>query len=745
MAANDPTYKDLYYIKDATNNVIYQIKAISLKDAISLALSGDVTGSASTTFGSNVTIDAVIADGHVVTSKLGNGSVTNPKIADGTIEHVKLNLVSVANTSGSGIADGQNDKLATHGQVKSYVDGRISGTYKGKKTVTVINTWSSANLSNGEHVRVTGLGTDATTGKPNIGYVQDGYENDTMGAIPVIDGTDLVYFKETTVVNDTPVTIHGWQIMDGEFKLKQSPVDSGNPSQSGALGGVRKTLTRLEQDENGEVKTTFADIPTGSGSGTGLVSLSSATNSDSDVGDGVAATPKAVKAAYDLASGKAAKPSSATTVDHFAAFADTGGNLKDSGKGPSDFATAAQGTKADSAIQGVKVNGTELTPDANKKVDIPLAANSSGTGTDGAMSGADKVKLDGISSGATKVESSQTNGNIKVDGTETTVYTHPTSGANTSKGDTTAQTPGFGGTFKALSATVDAQGHTTALAEHTVTIPSTTATASSSGTGGNAGLMSAADKEKLDDVSVGATKVEASQTNGNVKIDGTETNVYSHPQSGANTSKGDITSQTPGFGGTFRAMSATVDQYGHTTSLADHTVTIPDDVATPSTDGVGGTAGLMSAADKEKLDELASGEATKDKDEVVAAALDDLDARMHAVEETVSAENLGTRTADEIDAQVLKIGGDDVSTLLAGKVDKVEGKGLSKNDFTDAYKSAVDANTSARHTHSNKSVLDGISSSDVNNWNGKQAALTWMTDAEVDALWENAMMAAIAE
>lgn len=37
-----------------------------------------------------------------------------------------------------------------------------------------------------------------------------------------------------------------------------------------------------------------------------------------------------------------------------------------------NYATSAQGTKADSAIQGVKVNGTELTPDADKKVDVTV-------------------------------------------------------------------------------------------------------------------------------------------------------------------------------------------------------------------------------------------------------------------------------------------------------------------------------------------------------------------------------------
>lgn len=59
----------------------------------------------------------------------------------------------------------------------------------------------------------------------------------------------------------------------------------------------------------------------------------------------------------------------------------------------------------------------------------------------------------------------------------------------------------------------------------------------------------------------------------------------------------------------------------------------------------------------------------------------------------------------------------DINMALGNKVDKVSGKGLSTNDFTNAYKNNVDSNTSARHTHSNKSVLDGISSTDVANWN----------------------------
>lgn len=55
------------------------------------------------------------------------------------------------------------------------------------------------------------------------------------------------------------------------------------------------------------------------------------------------------------------------------------------------------------------------------------------------------------------------------------------------------------------------------------------ATASTDGEGGTAGAMSATDKEKLNGVTEGATKVEKSATNGNVKVNGTETEVYKLP------------------------------------------------------------------------------------------------------------------------------------------------------------------------------------------------------------------------
>ena len=75
-----------------------------------------------------------------------------------------------------------------------------------------------------------------------------------------------------------------------------------------------------------------------------------------------------VVVAHQDLSGKADKVIPATS-GNFAGL-DANGNLTDSGQKAADFATAAQGDKADSAIQGVKLNGSTLTPDGTKVVDL---------------------------------------------------------------------------------------------------------------------------------------------------------------------------------------------------------------------------------------------------------------------------------------------------------------------------------------------------------------------------------------
>lgn len=75
------------------------------------------------------------------------------------------------------------------------------------------------------------------------------------------------------------------------------------------------------------------------------------------------------------------------------------------------------------------------------------------TSAAGLMSASDKSKLDGIASGAN-------------------AYTHPASGVTAgSYGDSAAQTPAYGATFKVPYITVDANGHVTRISAHTVKIP----------------------------------------------------------------------------------------------------------------------------------------------------------------------------------------------------------------------------------------------------------------------------------
>lgn len=130
------------------------------------------------------------------------------------------------------------------------------------------------------------------------------------------------------------------------------------------------------------------------------------------------------------AAGKADKVASATS-GNFAGL-DANGNLTDSGSKASDFKTK-QTAVADPTASGNATSFIDsISQDANgeitaSKKTIPnVSASTSGEGgNNGLMLATDKEKLNDISAGAKKVEASQTNGNIKIDNVETTVYTLP--------------------------------------------------------------------------------------------------------------------------------------------------------------------------------------------------------------------------------------------------------------------------------------------------------------------------------
>lgn len=409
--------KILSQIEDAVNGDVYEIKAKALESQVTISLTGNVTGSTSTDFSSNPSISTTIADGAVAHSKLATDAVQNDKIKDGEITKAKLNASAYNETDGS-IADGTNANLATKTQVKAYVESVIAseGHYKGVQSLATINTWTAANLHNGDRV----ITADNGAGTGTL----------TLGNLPVVDGQECIFY----VSDDQSVKI--WQSSEGNYKIKQTA--KSDPTASGT---TITAIGTISQNANGEITATKKTIRSATTSQTGVVQLSGSIAATVSSENNKAASEKAVRDAInDLDAtktstdgtnvqvkvtetdgkltavnittdntenknnrvsawqsttdnthypseklvkksldGKTDKVANATS-GNFAGL-DSNGNLTDSGKKSSDFATSSQGSKADTAIQGVKLNGgSAITPDANKIVNVVVGKGDVGLG-----------------------------------------------------------------------------------------------------------------------------------------------------------------------------------------------------------------------------------------------------------------------------------------------------------------------------------------------------------------------------
>ena len=451
----DPTYKDLAQIEDRTNNVVYNVKAKGLESSISFSTSGDVTGtSQSSNLSGNVTIPTTIGSGKVTESKIATDAVTTSKIKDSNVTYGKID----PNAYGGSIAEGSADKLATKVQVKQYVEGVISGqgTYRGKQTVATINSWTLANLNNGDRVMVDGSGT----------VTIDGH------SLSVRDGEDLTLWKFV----DGGVTHAYWQSHDGEFKLKQTA--KSDPTASGT---TITAIDSISQNENGDITASKKTIRSATTSQTGVVQL---LDSHTSTATDKAATPKNVKEAYDLASGKQDPITFDGTYDALTNKAATVSTVTNAVNALDAEKTSSDGTNVQVKVTEVdgKITAVNITTDntenrnnkvtswsstvsdtkypSEKLVKDTIDAISSSAGSEAEVTAAALDDLDArvrsvedavnetnigertadvldaqvLKIGgedvsemlANKVAASETNGNIKIDGEETVVYTHPT-------------------------------------------------------------------------------------------------------------------------------------------------------------------------------------------------------------------------------------------------------------------------------------------------------------------------------
>ena len=275
-----------------------------------------------------------------------------------------------------------------------------------------------------------------------------------------------------------------------------------------------------------------------------------------------------------------------------------------------------------------------VTYDGTSNVSATTATQSAS----GLMSAADKKKLDGIATGATKttvdtaLSSTSTNPvQNKVIKTELDKKLDKTGGTLT--GNLTGKY--ITGTWLQTTAATDL-GSTpgkVAVLDGSGWVYYRTPAEIKSDIGADAvvttssdGLMSASDKSKLDgiaagaevnqkafsNVTVGSTTITADSktdtltiaagnnitltpdaTNDKITIAAKDT-VYTHPSYTARTGV-PTKNATPAFGGKFKVSQPVSDATGHITAINSRTITIPNSTATTS------AAGLMSASDKTKL------------------------------------------------------------------------------------------------------------------------------------------------
>lgn len=154
------------------------------------------------------------------------------------------------------------------------------------------------------------------------------------------------------------------------------------------------------------------------------------------------------------------------------------------------------------------------------------------------------------------------------------------------------------------------------------------------------------DYDRLKDVTDGATKTEASDTNGNIKINGSEVTIYTHPTGSSSTNPHGTTKSDVGLGnvGNFKAVSTVASQ------------DLTDTEKSNARDNIGAGTSSFSGSYNDLSDK---------------PVIDD---------------TLSDTSTNAVQTKTVKKG-------LDTKVDKINGKGLSTNDFTDAYKNQVDTNT----------------------------------------------------
>ncbi len=306
-------------------------------------------------------------------SQNANGEISGTASDIQSASTSQKGVVQLTGSIGATVAT-ENNKATSEKAVRDALDGMVGDVYYDqynrsiKKTVggTSTEVVSVATLKEAMN-----LGTAAEKDVPESGDASStevvmGNDSRLGKADSAIQGVKLAGASSALTPDSSKVVTIPNAVATGETGATNGLMTAADKAKLAGLKDITVTSTSVSDGTNTfnkyEHPTTAGNkhVPSGGSSGQVLVYGGSSGTASWGAVPGL--------------SNKADKVSGATNGD-FAAL-DANGNLTDSGSKASDFATSAQGTKADSAIQGVKVNNTALTPDSNKVVNVPVATSS---------------------------------------------------------------------------------------------------------------------------------------------------------------------------------------------------------------------------------------------------------------------------------------------------------------------------------------------------------------------------------
>ena len=308
--------------------------------------------------------------------------------------------------------------------------------------------------------------------------------------------------------------------------------------------------------------------------------------------------------------------------------------------------------------------------------------NEATSSVSGLMSASDKLKLNSIDDGAND-------------------YSHPTFTAYIGN-PTNNQTPDFGDTFTISQLTSNTEGHITSLTDRTITIPNTLASSTVNG------LMSSTDKSKLDNI----------ENNANAyTLPAASTNVLGGVKIGSNISIGNDNEIYLSNANVLAALNKSTDTTKYLRN--DGTWQVPPDNNTTYEIVTTETAGLMSASDKSKLDTIDFNANNTTVDSAISeTSINPVQNKIIKSYVDTSISNLVNSAPETLDTlyELSEALDNDpnfattMTTELGKKVDKVTGKGLSANDFTDTLLTKLNniAENANNYTHPTQSVITGV-------------------------------------